>query len=165
MEPRLPTKDEVKEKLGLSDEDFDILTAMPSVEDVQKSEGTLEQVGSIFNAPTWLWKTLKGKLLAVIIMVIGAVALFDGAGEVGEHSGDVAVIAINHYEAFIASRPAPRRDEPIVYVAFTPQSYWSSPSVAESMNAPIYPYRSPLNAFFNMPTGTIVTTTSGSYFG
>ena len=53
----LPSKDKLKEKYGITNDDFDVLT----------------NVGEFLGAPAWLWKSLTGVIFAVILMASGAV--------------------------------------------------------------------------------------------
>ena len=69
----LPSKDKLKEKYGITNDDFAVLTEFPTNEQLQERKSLLVYVGEFLGAPAWLWKSLAGDIFAVILMVSGAV--------------------------------------------------------------------------------------------
>jgi hypothetical protein len=63
-----PTKEELKELYGISDDHFEILDTLPGEDEVKAKNSWLVKVGECFGSPAWLWKTLGGAVLAVILL-------------------------------------------------------------------------------------------------
>lgn len=63
----VPSKQELKEKYKISNEDFEVLTDLPSEREVRE-KGFLVKVGEAFGGQEWMWKTWAGIVLAVILI-------------------------------------------------------------------------------------------------
>ena len=63
----VPSKQELKQKYQISNEDFQVLTDLPSENQVRE-KGFLVKVGEAFGAEEWMWKTWTGVLVAIIII-------------------------------------------------------------------------------------------------
>lgn len=63
-----PTKQELKELYGISEDHFEIRDNLPTEDEVKAKNSWLVRVGECFGAPAWLWKTLTGTVIAVILL-------------------------------------------------------------------------------------------------
>lgn len=70
------SKEELRKKYKISNEDFEILTERPSDEEIRK-KGFLVKVGEVFGAEQWMWKTWTGIVLAVIVIAPQAESIVD----------------------------------------------------------------------------------------
>ena len=161
----MPSKEELKAGLHIENDDFQVLSQLPSPEEVSRSGAVLVKLGELFGGVTWLWKTLAGRVLAVILIALGFYGAVDNAYKLGDKMGDLAVISMNNMAPFVASLPAPERKEPLVYVAFTDTSHWSKGTAAGYGGNPLYPTMPLVNVQAALSNGTIVVSASGHYTG
>lgn len=73
MEFKAPTKEEIKAKYGITDNDFSILIEdnVPDAKELQKEESLLEKVADFLGVPTFLKKHRRtGIILAIIFLPI-----------------------------------------------------------------------------------------------
>lgn len=62
-----PSKDQLKEKYGITNPDFRVLTNLPPEREI-RTKGFLFKAGEAFGAEEWMWKTWTGVLIAIIIV-------------------------------------------------------------------------------------------------
>ena len=65
---KLPTKEQIKEKFSIPDDDFEIKTKLPTEEEIKKNPGFLEKLGSISGFKAWKRKSKIGKLIDIILI-------------------------------------------------------------------------------------------------
>lgn len=70
---KLPSKDEVKQAYGITDDDFEILTELPKV----NNRGLLMRVAECFGVPTWIWRSVTGCVFAVILLFPAIKSAYD----------------------------------------------------------------------------------------
>jgi hypothetical protein len=64
---KTPSKQQLRRKYKISSEDFEILTDLPSEQEIRQ-KGFLVKVGEAFGVEEWMWKTWIGIILAIIIV-------------------------------------------------------------------------------------------------
>jgi hypothetical protein len=74
---KIPSKEEIKAKYGISNDDFEILTEIPTPEDVACRMGFLEKVTDAFGFKTWMVSSVSGLVLFVIFLVPEAVEKYE----------------------------------------------------------------------------------------
>ncbi len=130
-----PTKAEIKAKLNISDDDFEILTQqeLPPPTPGQY----LEPVGNLFGIPTQLLKTTKGKLLAVILLPVWGVTVYQNF----ENAVQITSAVYNALD--IPNMPESQKYQYAI-VTERPITLAESQSIAATGNFPagsgIYPY-------------------------
>lgn len=72
----MPTKEELKEKYGISNDDFEILTEMPA-EEVIREKGFIMKMAEAVGVQEWMLKSWKGIVLAIIIILPNAHGILD----------------------------------------------------------------------------------------
>lgn len=67
-----PTKEEIKEKYGIADNDFDLLVqdALPEASTLQKVGQYVEPLLQIFGVPTFAIKTWQGVVVAIVLIPV-----------------------------------------------------------------------------------------------
>ena len=77
---KLPTKEEIKKAYNISDNDFEILTSLPSEEEIKKNPGFFEKLDPISEFKTvWKRKSKIGKLISIILTppaLYGAISFY-----------------------------------------------------------------------------------------
>ena len=67
---KLPTKEQIKEKYNIPENNFEILTEFPTKEEIiEKKYGKLIKLGSIFGLKPWMLTTITGGLVAIIFIL------------------------------------------------------------------------------------------------
>jgi hypothetical protein len=61
-----PTKEELKAKYDITNDDFEVLTELPS-ESVIREKGFLVKLGETFGVQEWMWKTWGGIIIAIFV--------------------------------------------------------------------------------------------------
>jgi hypothetical protein len=72
-----PSKEELKEKYDITEDDFEILDSLPSAGEVQKKESFLVKLGEIAGAQAWMWKSWKGKVIAIVLVYMFVNGVYD----------------------------------------------------------------------------------------
>lgn len=65
---KLPTKEQIKEKYNISENDFEILTSLSTKDIIKKKYDKLIKLGSIFGLNPWMLKSITGVVVAVIFV-------------------------------------------------------------------------------------------------
>ena len=108
-----PSKDELKKKYGIINDDFDVLTESPSQETIWK-RGWVEIVESISDVRTGLWRSWQGAVIAVIFFIISP------PSAPADFLKPVAVFAATELLTYFSTKtPDPN---PTGVVAFLPQN-------------------------------------------
>jgi uncharacterized membrane protein (UPF0127 family) len=63
-----PSKSELKAKYKIANDDFEILTELPSLSTVKEKRSLLVLLTATAGAQEWMWKTPGGIVLAIIIV-------------------------------------------------------------------------------------------------
>jgi hypothetical protein len=71
-----PSKDQLRKKYGIREDDFQILTELPPEHEI-RNKGFLQKVGEALGVEEWMLKSWRGRILAVIILVPTAQGIFD----------------------------------------------------------------------------------------
>lgn len=72
----IPSKEALKAKYNISNNDFDILTERPPDEAIQ-SKGFLVKVGEVLGVQEWMWTSYFGIVLAIILIPVAAMGIYD----------------------------------------------------------------------------------------
>jgi hypothetical protein len=64
----IPSKEQLKGKYQISNDDFQVLTELPTDSQVKERQSFLILLASAAGAQEWMWKTLAGTVLAIIII-------------------------------------------------------------------------------------------------
>ena len=108
MGPAPPTDEELRRKYG---QNVVILRSPPTREEIAKRRSRLELVGSVFGAQEWMWKSMTGRLIAVLIIVPG---IF-GAAQFWTNAAKVAHEYGRPYIAMVQEAALELSDELIVF--------------------------------------------------
>ena len=65
----LPTKEQLKEKYGIAQDDFEILTALTKEDVFEKKYEKLTNLGSFFGFQTWMASSITGAIIAIIFLL------------------------------------------------------------------------------------------------
>lgn len=73
MEFKTPSKEEIKTKYGITDNDFSILVSnkVPDAKELQEEESLLEKVADFFGVPTFLKKHRRTGIILAIMFLPG----------------------------------------------------------------------------------------------
>jgi hypothetical protein len=112
----LPSKEVLKEKYKIVDDDFEILTEYPADGQIKARGGFLLRVGELLGAPTWLWKTFSGTVLAVIILISSAIGHYNNLQPIVVHSYEKMALYLQELKPI-------KSNEHITYVAFVPPEF------------------------------------------
>jgi hypothetical protein len=112
-----PSKEEIKQKYRITENDFDILIqqSIPDAKDLQSEESLLEKVADYFGVPTFLKKHRKKGLVLAILFIPGWI------GPVCENAKNVIVTTYNFYNENIRLL-SNIIDENSKYLVFYPNS-------------------------------------------
>jgi hypothetical protein len=141
----MPTKEEIKAKYGIKENDFKILTRLPTKEEQEKEGGILIKLGQAFGAQDWMWKSVWGVLLAIIIIPAAAQGVWN-------FWQPKAIYGFEMVSSYIQTFDPKKQTEDQGFVAFTTQ-YEKAREDSEKHEA------------INWPTGSMVVPISGSGLG
>jgi len=110
----IPSKEQLRLKYRISNNDFRILTEMPSESHVRE-KGFLIKVGEAFGAEEWMWKTWAGIILAVIIIVPQIQSTLD-------YWKPKAVYSASHFAEYFRHLQWPLAPGDTDWVAFVPDA-------------------------------------------
>ncbi len=110
----MPTKEELKTKYSIDNDDFKVLTELPS-ENEAKEGGFLVKVAEAVGFQTWMWRDWRGVVLAIILL---PPALQD----VYTFWTPKAIYTYQQfYTYFDKHRPSPSKSDS--WIAFVPEKY------------------------------------------
>ena len=70
-----PTKEELKQRYNITNDDFEILTTRPDDLTIQQ-KGFLIKLGEVFTATEWMWRSWKGRIIAIIVICPTAYGIY-----------------------------------------------------------------------------------------
>lgn len=79
MKNRIPTDDELRQQYGTH---VEIRRSPPSPKEIAEKNSRLELVASAFGYQKWMWKSMGGRLLAIVIIPAALYGAFDFWGRV-----------------------------------------------------------------------------------
>ena len=63
-----PTKEQLRDKYQIDNDDFEILSEFPTDQALQDKKSFIVYVGEFLGVPAWLWKTVVGTIVGVILI-------------------------------------------------------------------------------------------------
>ena len=111
----IPSKNDLKNKYNITDDDFQILTNFPSTSERSKTGGFFIKVGEAIGGHEWMWKSWTGRLIAVIVLT-------PLVAQTVEFWNNTTVRSYNTFSSYLQSFSPEDDTHPKGFVAFYPQA-------------------------------------------
>lgn len=141
---QLPSKEELKKKHCLPTDDFEVRTQLPTKEERKERGGYLVKIGETLGAEEWMWKSIGGRVLAIIVLLPTVQGIWD-------YWQPKAVYAYDQMAIYFTTVDPQKDRDDTGFIAFSPRER----SLESSMSGKIPEI---------WTTGTMIAPISGSKF-